>query len=89
MSVAVATTSSRRTTSENGRMKVERVRENTFTLTATSQELSALVAAARMALDAMRTAPKPPPREVLEILERVLADFDRARARLASTGGQG
>jgi hypothetical protein len=63
-------------------MRVERARENVFTVTATSQELSALVAAARMAADAMRAAPQPPPREALETLERVLRDFDLARERL-------
>ncbi len=70
-------------------MRIERSRENVFTVTATSQELSALVAGARMALEAMRAAPEPPPKEAVEILERVLDDFDRARARLAGgpTGG--
>ena len=66
----------------NAAMRVERTRENVFTLTATSQELSALVAGARMALEAMRAAPEPPPAEALDVLERVLADFDRARGRL-------
>ena len=69
---------------QNGRVRVERSRDNVFVLTATSQELSALVAGARMAFEAMRAAPQPPPPEVLEILERVLADFDRARRRLSS-----
>jgi hypothetical protein len=64
-------------------VRVERVRENVFTVTATSQELSALVAGARMAFEAMRAAPEPPPAEAVEILERVLADFDRARERLS------
>jgi hypothetical protein len=70
-------------------VRVERARENVFTVTATSQELSALVAGARMALEAMRAAPEPPPSEALEILERVLGDFDRARVRLIDgpTGG--
>jgi hypothetical protein len=36
-----------------------------------------------MALEAMRSAPEPPPASVLEALERVLSDFDRARDRLA------
>jgi hypothetical protein len=63
-------------------MRIERTRENVFTVTATSQELSALVAAARMALEAMRAAPQPPPAEALEILERVLGEFDSARERL-------
>jgi hypothetical protein len=63
-------------------MHIERQRENVFTVTATSQELSALVAGARMAYEAMRTAPEPPPAAALEILERVLGEFDRARERL-------
>jgi hypothetical protein len=62
---------------------IERVRENVFTVTATSQELSALVAGARMALEAMRSAPEPPPSEGIEILDQVLREFDRARERLA------
>ena len=65
-------------------MRIERSRENVFTVTATSQELSALVAAARMALEAMRAAPEPPPAEAFEILERVLRDYDLARERLAA-----
>ena len=67
-------------------VRVERPRENVFTVTATSQELSALVAAARMALEAMRGAPEPPPAAAVEILERVLRDFDAARERLAEGG---
>jgi hypothetical protein len=67
-------------------MRIERSRENVFTLTATSQELSALIAAARMALDALRSAPEPPPAEALETLERVLHDYDLARERLGSSG---
>lgn len=70
-------------------MRIEQSRENVFTVTATSQELSALVAGARMALEAMRTAPEPPPRDALQILERVLSEFDQARERLGEgpTGG--
>ena len=64
-------------------MRIERTRDNVFTLVATSQELSALVAAARMALEAMRQAPHPPPADAVQTLERVLGDFDRARERLA------
>jgi len=71
----------------NGAVRIERARDNVFTVTATSQELSALVAAARMALEAMRGAPEPPPAEPVEILERVLSDFDRARERLMEAGG--
>jgi hypothetical protein len=68
-------------------MRIERARENVFTVTATSQELSALVAGARMALEAMRAAAEPPPAEAVEILEGVLGDFDRARERLTEAGG--
>jgi hypothetical protein len=67
-------------------VRVERSGENVFTVTATSQELSALVAAARMALGAMKREPGAVPVEAIEILERVLADFDRARARLGAPG---
>jgi hypothetical protein len=71
---------------QNVLVRVERRRENVFTVTATSQELSALVAAARMALEAMRGAPEPPPAAAVETLERVLRDFDAARERLAEGG---
>jgi len=63
-------------------MQVRRGRENVFTVTITSQELSALVAAARLAHDAMQDAPTPPPQEALALLARVLADYDRAVARI-------
>jgi hypothetical protein len=62
-------------------MRVEQTRENVFTVEATSQELSALIAAARMSLEAMRGAPDPPPAAALDLLARVLDDFDRARAQ--------
>jgi hypothetical protein len=65
-------------------MRIEQPRENVFTVTATSQELAALIAAARMALEAMRSAPEPPPAQALQTLERVISDFDRARARLTA-----
>jgi hypothetical protein len=61
---------------------VERTRENAFTVTATGQELSALVAGARLALDAMRASSEAPA-SAIDALERVLGDFDRARERLA------
>jgi hypothetical protein len=64
-------------------MRVERTRENVFTIVATGQELSALVAGARMSLEVMRAAPRSSAPEAAEHLERVLADFDRARAHLA------
>jgi hypothetical protein len=66
-------------------MRVERTRENVFTVTATSQELSALVAGARMSLEVMRGA-SDQPREGVDLLERVLRDFDEARARMADPG---
>ena len=70
-------------------MRIEQSRENVFTVTATSQELTALVAGARMALEAMRAAPEPPPREATEILERAQGEFNRAREHLVDreTGG--
>ncbi|TMK77148.1 MAG: hypothetical protein E6G45_10585 [Actinobacteria bacterium] len=61
-------------------MKVEQARPNVFTVTATSQELSALVAAAQMALDMMRGDPQAPP-EPVEALERILRDYDAALQR--------
>jgi hypothetical protein len=64
-------------------MHVERKRENVFTIVATGQEISALVAGARMSLEVMRAAPQPPPADATEMLERVLRDFDRARERMA------
>ena len=70
-------------------MRIERSRENVFTVTATSQELAALVAGARMALEAMRLAPEPPPAQALELLERVLGEFDRAQERLRAESPAG
>jgi hypothetical protein len=67
---------------------VERTRENVFTVTATGQELSALVAGARLALDAMRGSPDAP-LTAIELLGRVLDDFDRARERLAEPPPKG
>jgi hypothetical protein len=66
-------------------VRVVRARENVFEVTATGQELSALVAGARLSLDVMRAAPEPPA-DAIAFLERVLADFDRARERLAEGG---
>jgi uncharacterized protein (DUF3084 family) len=56
-----------------------------FTLTATSQELSALIAAARPALEVMESDPRAP-REALELLGRVVRDYDSALARLQKGG---
>jgi hypothetical protein len=67
-------------------MHIERARDNVFTVTATSQELAALVAGARMALEIMRRDPERTPREAADQLEGVLADFERAAARLGGDG---
>ena len=74
---------------QNVAVRIVRSRENVFTVTATSQELSALVAGARMALEAMRSAPEPPPPAAVEILERVLHEFDVARGRLTADPADG
>lgn len=65
-------------------MKVERVRPNVFTLTAAGQEVSALIAGARMALDVLRKDPHAPV-EAISLLEGVLADYDRALARIGDS----
>ncbi|HEY2437057.1 MAG TPA: hypothetical protein VGH93_07735 [Solirubrobacteraceae bacterium] len=70
-------------------MRIERERPNVFTVTATSRELAVLVAAARMALEAMESAPEPPPSEALEALRRVLSEFDSARAKLTANPPEG
>lgn len=68
-------------------MKVEHTRPNVLTLAATSQELSALVAAARMALDMMRGDPHAPP-EPIRALERILRDYDAALGRGRDADGR-
>jgi hypothetical protein len=68
-------------------MHIETVRPNVLAVTLTTTELGALVAGARMALDALRNAPPgTTPAEAIEALERVLADYDRVRARLHDDG---
>jgi hypothetical protein len=67
-------------------MHIERARENVFTVTATSQELAALVAGARMALEVMRADPQRTPPEAASQLEGVIADFERAAARIGGDG---
>jgi len=69
---------------QNVLVRIERPRPNVFTVTATGAELSALIAGARLALDVMRAAPDPAA-DAIEHLERVLADFDHARARLTDS----
>jgi hypothetical protein len=70
-------------------VRIERERANVFTVTATSQELSILVAAARMAFEAMQSAPEPPPPDALQALGRVLTEFDSARAKLSPEPPEG
>ena len=60
-------------------MRVEQERANVFALTMTGRELSVLIAAGRMALDAMRADSAPT--EAIALLARVLADFDAALPR--------
>jgi len=55
-------------------VKIEWSRDNLVGLTATSEELSALVTAARLTRDAMLDGSA---HEVVSLLERVLAEYDR------------
>ena len=73
---------------QNYGVRVERNRENVFTVTATGQELSALIAGARLALDAMRASPETPA-AAIELLGRVLDDFDRSRQQLSESPRDG
>ena len=66
-------------------MHLERVRGEVVSVRLTFTELSTLVAGARMALDALRAQPGAAPDEAIRLLERVLADFDAGRARLAGS----
>ena len=68
-------------------MHIETVRPNVLAVTLTTTELGTLVAGARMALDALRGAPPgAAPAEAIDTLERVLADYDRVRARMHEAG---
>jgi hypothetical protein len=68
-------------------LQIAHTRPNVFTVTATAQELSALVAAARMSVAAMEGDPHAPS-EALELLRGVLDDYDRALARRHEQGGR-
>jgi len=68
-------------------LKVVQLRPNVFEVTATGQELSALIAAGRLAVDVMRGDPAAP-REALDLLESVLRDYDSALARLRKEDGR-
>jgi len=54
-------------------VKLERTRENVFQLTGTAQELSALVGAARMSLEAMEQDDRAPT-ELVDLLRRILRE---------------
>jgi len=63
-------------------MRLERTGADMVTLTAMGEDLLTLVAGANIGLDALRAAPDPSSAAALDGLERVLAEFDRERARL-------
>jgi hypothetical protein len=65
-----------------GVVHLEHARPNVLTVTLTTTELSALVAGARMALDALRARPDAVPKAAIATLARAVEDYDRARARL-------
>lgn len=62
-------------------MRLEEVRPNVLALTATRQELSALVAAARLATEVMRQDPHAPG-EASDLVAAVLRDYDAAIGRM-------
>ena len=68
-------------------MRVERKRLNVFTVTATGQELSALIAAARMMSEMMAEDPGAPA-EAVALLQRVLRDYDVALERFQEEDGR-
>ena len=68
-------------------MRVERKRLNVFTVTATGQELSALIAAARMMSETMAEDPGAPA-EAVALLQRVLRDYDVALERFQDEDGR-
>jgi hypothetical protein len=68
-------------------VKVVQLRANVFQVTVTGPELSALIAAGRLAADMMRGDPAAP-REALDLLERVLRDYDHALARFQKEDGR-
>ena len=62
-------------------MRIEETRPNVLTLTATRQEISTLVAAARLACDILRQDPHAPA-DAAEAVAALLRDYDAALARL-------
>lgn len=61
-------------------MKVEHLRPNVYRLTLTAPELSALVGAARLTYETLR-AERRAPAEAIELLGRVLREYDAGIAR--------
>jgi hypothetical protein len=61
-------------------VRVKQERGNVWTLTMTGQECSALIAGARMALDALQRDERAPD-DAVALLERTLADYDAALRR--------
>jgi len=61
-------------------VKLERTRDNVFALTATAQELSALIGAARMSLEGMEQDDRAPA-ELVDLLRRILREYDVALTR--------
>ncbi len=66
-------------------MKLTRSRSTALTLTLTGQELAALFAAARIALDVLH-ADEQTPREAIAALERIVHDYERALKRFDGDG---
>jgi hypothetical protein len=66
-------------------MHIAPVRQNVVSVTLTLTELGALIAGARMALDALRSAPPGSvPDEAIATLQRVLDDYDSVGERMRS-----
>jgi hypothetical protein len=68
-------------------MKLEQIRPNAFTLTLAGRELSAMVAASRLALEVMR-ADSQAPAGAVALLERMLREYDAAVGRLRDGDGR-
>ena len=66
-------------------MKLARSRSNVLTLTLTSQELAALFAAVRMAIDTLDANPETPS-DALALLRQLVRDYARAVERLYDGG---
>jgi hypothetical protein len=67
-------------------MKLERSGSQSFTLTVAAVELSSLIAAVRIAADVLEIDDTPP--EAVARLRALLADYERAVARLEKTDGR-